>query len=492
MNIIKLLHKTAATLTVILLLTSGLFAQSADEGKELYNANCTACHAINEKVVGPALKDVHKRRDEAWLVKWIKNSQAMVKAGDPVAVQVYKENNEALMTSFENLSDNQIKSIIAYIKQESETPAKSATAGVDATAAAGTMSSVEPSRNLVLQINWLLIIIGILLIMVISITFNILNRVGDIQGRPVINWTSVNSKLLLGFLIIGMGAAIWEFVVHGKLTYFDQDPAAEHGKIIDDMFMITLVLTGVVFIITQILLFWYGYKYKHSEKRKALFFADNHKLEYAWTLVPAIVLTVLVIRGLIVWNKIMYPKNENAINIEVFGYQFGWNARYAGNDNTLGKHDFRQVGKTNALGVLPDDENAKDDIITNELYLPVGVPVNFAFRAKDVIHSAYFPHFRSQMNVVPGLPTKFSFTPTITTAEMRSRKNDPKFDYILLCNKICGGAHYRMKMKVVVVSESEYKNWLKGQKTVAEISQPIKDNSANTENGKEIALKNNN
>lgn len=491
MNIFKTLQRATAALTLLFVVVSGLKAQSAEEGKDLYNANCTACHAINEKIVGPALKDIHKRREEAWLVKWIKNSQALIKSGDPVAVQVYKENNEALMTSFENLSDNQIKSILAYIKQESEAPAKAVTAGTDAgNAVAGTTMVVEAPKSLKTKINWLLFIITVLLVMVIAITFNILNKVGEIQGRKVINWTSINSKLLLGFLIIGLGAAIWEFVVHGKLTYFNQEPAAAHGKTYDEMFMITLFLTGIVFIITQILLFWYSYKYKHSEKRKGLFYADNHKLEFWWTIIPAVVLTVLVIRGLIVWNNIMYNKNENAIIVEVFGYQFGWNARYAGADNILGKHDFRQVGKTNALGVLPEDQNAKDDIITNELYLPVGVPVNFAFRAKDVIHSAYFPHFRSQMNVVPGLPTTFSFTPTITTTEMRNKLNDSKFDYILLCNKICGGAHYRMKMKVVIVTQSEYNNWLKGQKTVAEISQPAQQQSTTADAGNELALTN--
>jgi cytochrome c2 len=118
------------------------FADAA-EGEKLFTANCTSCHAINEKVVGPALKDVHKRRDAKWLVKWVKNSQAMVKSGDPVAVQVYKENNEALMTSFENLSDAQINSIIDYIKAESDKPAASATAsaGGSSTTTDGGMSA---------------------------------------------------------------------------------------------------------------------------------------------------------------------------------------------------------------------------------------------------------------------------------------------------------------------------------------------------------------
>jgi len=97
--------------------------------------------------------------------------------------------------------------------------------------------------------------------------------------------------------------------------------------------------------------------------------------------------------------------------------------------------------------------------------------VNFHFRSKDVIHSAYFPHFRAQMNVVPGLPTKFSFTPTVTTTDMRNKLGKPEFDYVLLCNKICGSAHYRMKMIVVVDAKDAYEKWLASQKTIT--NQPV-------------------
>ena len=126
MKIFKSLTKSLFFLSILISFGFSTKAQSADEGKTLFNANCTACHAINDKIVGPALKDVHKRREESWLIKWIKNSQAMVKSGDATAVQLYKENNESVMTSFENLSDVQIKSIIAYIKAESEAPAAQA------------------------------------------------------------------------------------------------------------------------------------------------------------------------------------------------------------------------------------------------------------------------------------------------------------------------------------------------------------------------------
>jgi cytochrome c oxidase subunit 2 len=295
----------------------------------------------------------------------------------------------------------------------------------------------------------------------------------------VINWSSINSKLLLAFLITGMGAAFWEFVVHGKLTVNAQDAASEHGAIYDSMFTITLVITGIVFVITQVLLFWYGYKYKADGKRKALYYPDNHKIEFIWTIIPAVVLTILVIRGLKTWNNIMNHRDPKATVVEVFGYQFGWTARYAGLDNKLGNHDFRQIGVVNALGVDPKDPKSQDDIMVNELHFEAGKPVSLKFRAKDVIHSAYLPHFRVQMNVVPGLPTQFNFTPTITTSEMRVKLNNPKFDYILLCNKICGGAHYRMKMKVVVDSPAEYAKWLKEQPNMASTATPaVADSTA--------------
>jgi cytochrome c oxidase subunit 2 len=459
MKIFKLLPKTALLIALTFSMISSLLAQTAEEGKTLYQANCTSCHAINEKVVGPALKDVHKRREEAWLLKWVKNSQKLIASGDPIAVQVYKENNESPMTAFENLSDNQIKSIIAYVKAESETAAPAKIAEIPTTVNAGGGNSNDFSS----AINWLLIVIGILLIAVIRYVFMILSRISDIQGKPAVNWNSINSILMIVFLVVGLGATIWEFMVHGKLTYFNEGPASEHGVEYDNMFMITLAITGVVFIITQVLLFWYGFKYKSDGKRKALFYPDNHKLELWWTAVPAVVLTVLVIRGLITWSNMTAKTEPSTRNVEIYAFQFGWNARYAGVDNKLGNHDFRQVGKINALGVDTNDVNAYDDIIVNELHLEVNQPVEFAFRAKDVIHSAYFPHFRAQMNVVPGLPTRFHFTPTVTTSEMREKKKDATFDYILLCNKICGGAHYRMKMKVVVDTKEDYEKWLKSQ-----------------------------
>ena len=114
-------------------------------------------------------------------------------------------------------------------------------------------------------------------------------------------------------------------------------------------------------------------------------------------------------------------------------------------------------------GVAAWEAGADDKIMKGEFHLPVGREVEFVFRSRDVIHSAYMPHFRAQMNTVPGVPTRFKMTPTITTDSMRTVLDDPDFDYVLLCNKVCGAAHFNMQMKVVVESEESYKNWIESQ-----------------------------
>lgn len=115
-------------------------------------------------------------------------------------------------------------------------------------------------------------------------------------------------------------------------------------------------------------------------------------------------------------------------------------------------------------GELTAWESGMDDqIVKGEFHLPVGKEVEFVFRSRDVIHSAYMPQFRAQMNTVPGVPTRFKMTPTITTDSMRTVLEDPDFDYVLLCNKVCGAAHFNMQMKVVIESQESYDAWLSEQ-----------------------------
>ena len=114
-------------------------------------------------------------------------------------------------------------------------------------------------------------------------------------------------------------------------------------------------------------------------------------------------------------------------------------------------------------GIAAWDAGADDKIMKGEFHLPVGREVEFVFRSRDVIHSAFMPHFRAQMNSVPGVPTRFKMTPTITTDSMRTILDDPDFSYVLLCNKVCGAAHFNMQMSIVIESEEEYNAWMESQ-----------------------------
>ena len=267
------------------------------------------------------------------------------------------------------------------------------------------------------------------------------------------------------------------------------ESASIEGEHDDILFNITFWLIGIVQFIMQFLIFYFTFKYRGSKERKAKFYADSHKLEMIWTIIPAVVLVVLVSYGLWQWNNVMDLSDaEDPIVIEVYSQQFRWDARYAGEDNTLGLGNVNYIKGINTMGVDMSDKNASDDKQVTELYLPKGRKIHFKFRSQDVLHSAYMPHFRAQMNCVPGMVTEFGFTPKFTTEEMRQnpeviaktiginkiRKSKGEeelyeFNYLLLCNKICGASHYNMQMKITVVEQEDYDEWIAEQPTLASI-----------------------
>ena len=311
---------------------------------------------------------------------------------------------------------------------------------------------------------------------------------------------NVNGYLMFGFLAFIYIFTIINIVLYGDFPILS-DSASAHGVEVDRLMWISLILIFFVQTVTQALLHYFAFKYRGKKGNVATYFADSNKLEAIWTIIPAITLFVLILYGLYQWTEIMYiDENEDAIVVEVYAKQFGWEARYAGDDNVLGKANVRYIEGVNTLGVDVADPNAQDDKPVSELYLPKGKRVIFKFRSQDVLHSAYMPHFRAQMNCVPGMVTQFSFIPTMTTDEMRETKNMQKkvdrinkirsenskvlvakgeealepytFDYLLLCNKICGASHYNMQMKITVVEEAAFKTWLKDKPTFAEVMKP--------------------
>ncbi|MGB5203134.1 cytochrome c oxidase subunit II [Eudoraea sp.] len=302
-----------------------------------------------------------------------------------------------------------------------------------------------------------------------------------------------NGYLLFAFLIFIYGITIFSFYKYTKVLL--PEAASAHGGDYDYLLLVSFIIIFFVQTITQALLHYFGFKYRGEKGKKALFFADNDRLEFIWTIIPVIVLAGLILWGLYTWTNIMDINDEDdPLIVELYAQQFNWTARYGGADNVLGGANVRMIDidKANVLGLDESDPNASDDVIVKELHLPVGRKVNFKMRSQDVLHSAYMPHFRAQMNCVPGMTTEFSFTPTITTVEMRMNpdivdkvkrtnkiraeraangedNSDPwEFDYILLCNKICGKSHYNMQMKIIVESEEDYNAWMESQQTFSQ------------------------
>ncbi len=310
-----------------------------------------------------------------------------------------------------------------------------------------------------------------------------------------------NGKMMFAFLIFIYVLTIYSFLAYGDVLL--PKAASEHGSTYDNLMWISFAIIFFVQTVTQGALYYFSYKYRGQKGRKAFFYSDNDKLEMIWTVIPAVVLAVLILFGLYTWTDIMtVEENDESLIVELYAQQFNWKARYAGEDGVLGDANIRFLqdfnGK-NLVGIDATDPNGFDDIVVQELHLPLGREVIFKMRSQDVLHSAYMPHFRAQMNCVPGMITEFAYTPITTTEQMRQdpdiiskvkkinkiRSENSKeliangempldpyvFDYILLCNKICGVSHYNMQMKIIVETTEDFNKWINDQQSFAEVIQ---------------------
>jgi cytochrome c oxidase subunit II len=370
---------------------------------------------------------------------------------------------------------------------------------------------------------------------------------GDVSPLPTDAENKYQARMMLVFLF-----AYFSFFIYCVAEYGDillPISASEHGVNLDFLLDVNFLIMILVFVITHIYLFYFAFRYVFNKDRKAYYYTHSNKLELLWTSVPAIFLAFIIIFGLDAWIDITDEAPMGSITIELYPKQFDWTARYAGSDSTLGASNYNMISGTNPLGLITaasitqmsaeleaeiadletqfevapeggvmreelmetiekrkrqlvrvssyeDLDTASiaggdDDILVKtEFVIPKGRDISFKFRSRDVIHSAYMPHFRAQMNCVPGMITELHFKPTITTDEMRGITQNAEFEYILLCNKICGAAHYNMKMVITVVEQEEYDKWLNEQKTFSDgLSSSPEATAENTmEVGTEISM----
>jgi cytochrome c oxidase subunit II len=310
-----------------------------------------------------------------------------------------------------------------------------------------------------MNIWMLLLVVGMIFLVIFQIAkaseyVSVLR--GEKKSREQSN--RVNAALMLVFLVLGLAGAWYCNKLLAKETLFPQGSASIEGEKIDSMFMWTLFFTGVVFVVTQIALFWFAFKYQEKEGRKAYFFAHSNKLEAIWTIVPAIVLTFLVVLGLRHWFKITGEAPKESMLVEITGQQFGWLYRYPGEDGIIGKKSYKLINAVegNPLGQDWEDKANFDDWMPTNMLLVKGKPVKIVIGSKDVIHNVGLPHFRMKMDAVPGIPTTLWFTPKWTTEEMKQKLNNPDFEYEIVCDQLCGANHYAMRGVIKVITQEEF------------------------------------
>lgn len=316
--------------------------------------------------------------------------------------------------------------------------------------------------------NSFLITLGVILFLVILFyLFRVQTLASVLKGsykKKVGFSNKVNAILFPIFFIVMFGSV---FLINGNMSKrYLPESASEHGVITDNLFWITMAIICFVVVVTHLLLFYFPFKYQYDENRKAAFYPEDHKLEYIWTIIPAIVLSVLVFFGWRTWSDITAKAPENAVSLEIMGKQFAWQVRYPGADGVIGKYNFRKIdNKSNEFGMDLSDKANFDDFVPREIHIPKGRPVVFKIRAKDVLHSVFLPHFRQKMDAVPGMPTTFWFVPKYTTSEMKEITGNPEFKYELACTEICGRGHFAMRYIVVVDEPEDFEKWQKEQQS---------------------------
>lgn len=249
-------------------------------------------------------------------------------------------------------------------------------------------------------------------------------------------------------------------------------PLASNWHSIDNTINIALWVLGIVFVVVSLFLAYVVYKYRHNKNRRADYEPENKKLETWLTVITALGVAAMLAPGLAVWAEFI-DVPDNAQEVDIVGQQWHWQYRFPGDDGVLGKTAIKFINESNPFGIDPNDVHGQDDrlVFSNELRLPIDQPIKALLRSKDVLHNFAVPQFRVKMDLVPGLVSYMWFTPT----------KIGRFE--VLCEELCGIAHYTMRGHVVVESQEDHNKWLRGLPTFAQSFEQLK---GNIENGKQL------
>ncbi|HEY5622812.1 MAG TPA: c-type cytochrome [Gammaproteobacteria bacterium] len=267
--------------------------------------------------------------------------------------------------------------------------------------------------------------------------------------------------LLLLFLLVA--TLLFHFLSPWYLT-----PLASNWGLIDTTIDITLIVTGIVFVAVNLFMAYCVLKFRHKPGLKAEYDPENTKLEVWLTVVTSVGVVAMLAPGLVVWGQFVTVPDD-ATDVEGVGQQWHWSYRLPGEDGQLGNVDIRHITERNPFGLDPEDPTGQDDVLVANpvLHLPVDRPVRMLLRSKDVLHNFTVPQFRVKMDLVPGMVTYEWFTPTVVG------------QYDVLCEELCGIAHFAMRGRVVVDTQEDYDEWLAEQPTFADtMARPAGDATA--------------
>jgi cytochrome c oxidase subunit 2 len=255
-------------------------------------------------------------------------------------------------------------------------------------------------------------------------------------------------------IVLIVGSVLFHYVSPWYFT-----PIASNWGTIDDTVAITFWVTGIVFVAVNLFMAVAVFRYRYRRERRAVYEPENKKLEW-WLLgLTTVGVAAMLAPGLFVWAKFV-DVPADAAEVEALGQQWHWMYRFPGKDGKLGTVDAKHVSDKNPFGLNPADANGQDDILiaNPELHLPLGKPIKLLLRSKDVLHNFSVAQIRVKMDLVPGLVTYAWFTPTRTGT----------FD--LLCEELCGIAHFAMRGRLVVDEPEKFEAWLARYPTFAQTS----------------------
>jgi cytochrome c oxidase subunit II len=250
---------------------------------------------------------------------------------------------------------------------------------------------------------------------------------------------------------------IGTIIFHFWSPWYFTEIAADWGMI-DTTVDITFLITGIVFVLVNFFMAYCIYKFKYNKDRKAAYEPESHKLETILTIVTTIGVAALLIPGLFVWADFVEPP-EDAAEVEVVGQQWYWTFRYPGEDNQFGNVSIRHTSVDNPFGMDPEDPAGLDDVLidSNVLHVPIDQPMKFLLRSKDVLHDFAVPQFRVKMDLIPGMVTYLWAEPNRIGT------------YEILCEELCGAAHFAMRGRVVVDEEEDFQAWIAQFPTFGEV-----------------------